>query len=151
MFRFLTTSLVLGTAVTALPTEPTPTPALERRYQRTSAPAGCLTVGSGDKYGTIQSALTALGSSTAAACIYVTSGTYAEQLTINYPGKLTVYGQTTDTESYKSNTVTITHTISSTDAGTLDKSSTVNVVSKGASFYNINIVNGYGAGTQAVA
>lgn len=151
MFRSLLGLLFLAIVVSAIPTVPTPTPTIEKRSERTSAPAGCLTVGSGGKYSTVQSALTALGSSTAAACIYIASGTYTEQLTINYPGKLTIYGETTDVETYKSNTVTVTHTISSSEAGTLDKSSTINVVSNGASFYNINVVNGYGSGTQAVA
>jgi pectinesterase len=125
--------------------------ALTRRTARTSAPSGCLTVGSGGTYSTIGAALTALGSSTSAACIYVAGGTYAEQLTINYAGALTLYGETSDTGTYKYNTVTITHTISSAEAGSLDKSATVNVVSTGFKMYNINVVNGYGKGAQAVA
>jgi pectinesterase len=62
-----------------------------------------------------------------------------------------MYGETSDTGTYKENTVTITHTISSPEAGTLDKSATVNVVSDGFKMYNINVVNGYGKGAQAVA
>ena len=142
---FLLTALSLGTAVLAAPAE------LVARTARTSAPSGCLTVGSNGKYSTIGDALTALGSSSAAACIYVAKGTYKEQLTINYAGALTLYGETPDTETYKENTVTITHTISSPQAGSLDKSATVNVVADGFKMHNINVVNGFGKGAQAVA
>ncbi|KAL1637561.1 hypothetical protein SLS56_000699 [Neofusicoccum ribis] len=129
-----------------------PAPELVKRTSRTTAPTGCLTVGSSATYKTISSALSALGTSaTADACIFVNSGTYAEQLTISYNGALTLYGSTTDTGTYKSNTVTITHSIKSADAGSLDASSTVNVKSAGFKMYNINVVNGYGAGAQAVA
>ncbi|CAG8747025.1 11487_t:CDS:2, partial [Acaulospora colombiana] len=122
---------------------------------RTSTPSGCLTVrGSGTKsgeYSTVAAALTALGSGTTAQCIFIYSGTYTEQLTINYKGALTIYGYTTNTGSYGSNTVTITYGQTSSAAGSLDKSSTVNITSANFKAYNINFVNSYGAGTQAVA
>ena len=124
---------------------------LPRDTGRTSAPSGCSTVGTSGDYSTIGDALTALGSSTADACIYIAAGTYEEQLTVEYGGALTLYGYTEDTSSYTSNAVTITHSISSSDAGSLDKSSTVNVVSDGFKMYNINVENGYGEGSQAVA
>ncbi|CAG7951911.1 unnamed protein product [Penicillium nalgiovense] len=143
--NFLFTALSLGTAVLAAPTE------LVTRTARTSAPSGCLTVGSNGNYTTIGDALTALGSSSAAACIYLASGTYEEQITIDYAGALTLYGETPDTETYKKNTVTITHSISSPQAGTLDKSATVNVIADGFKMHNINVVNGFGKGIQAVA
>ncbi|OJJ38372.1 hypothetical protein ASPWEDRAFT_106426 [Aspergillus wentii DTO 134E9] len=118
---------------------------------RTSAPSGCLTVGSSGNYSKIGDALDALGSSTASACIYIASGTYEEQLTIQYPGNLTLYGETTDTSTYKQNTVNITHTISSPEAGSLVASATVDAESDGLTMYNINIENGFGEGHQAVA
>jgi len=75
------------------------TPLLQKRAGRTSPPSGCLTVrGSGTlsgEYSTVGAALTALGSSTAVACIFIYSGTYNEQVTISYAGNLTVYGYTT--------------------------------------------------------
>jgi pectinesterase len=141
-------SLVLGLVGLALTASATP---LDKRASRTSAPSGCLTVGSGGEYPNIGAALSALGSSKSDACIYIAAGTYKEQLTITYPGKLTMYGETTNTASYKNNRVTITHTISSPQAGTLDKSATVNVKSASFKMYNINVVNGYGKGSQAVA
>lgn len=79
------------------------------------------------------------------------SGTYAEQVAIDYEGPLTIYGYTTDTSSYADNAVTITHTISSADAGNLDASSTLDITSSNFSMYNINVENGYGSGAQAVA
>ncbi|KAF4224841.1 hypothetical protein CNMCM6457_008902 [Aspergillus fumigatiaffinis] len=141
-------SLLLGLLGLGLTASASP---IEVRSDRSKAPAGCLTVGSSGKYSTIGAALNALGASTSDACIFIGAGTYKEQLTISYKGKLTMYGETTDTSSYKQNRVTITHTISSPQAGTLDKSATVNVRSDGFKMYNINVVNGYGKGSQAVA
>ncbi|KAJ5330785.1 hypothetical protein N7476_000568 [Penicillium atrosanguineum] len=138
-------SLCLVSAVLGAPAD------LRRRTSRASAPPGCLTVGSGGTYSTIGDAINALTSSTSSACIYVASGTYEEQLTIDFTGTLTIYGETSDTGTYKDNTVTITNTLSSPDAGSLDLSATVNVVSDGFKMYNINVVNGYGKGAQAVA
>ncbi|KAJ5127712.1 hypothetical protein N7448_008491 [Penicillium atrosanguineum] len=132
-------SLCLVSAVLGAPAD------LRRRTSR----ARCLTVGSGGTYSTIGDAINALTSSTSSACIYVASGTYEEQLTIDFTGTLTIYGETSDTGTYKDNTVTITNTLSSPDAGSLDLSATVNVVSDGFKMYNINVVNGYGKGAQA--
>jgi hypothetical protein len=50
--------------------------------------------------------------------------------------------------TYKSNTVTITQSLTSAAAGTLDASSTINVVNDNTNFYNINVFNSYGAGAQ---
>ncbi|KFY05926.1 hypothetical protein V492_08232 [Pseudogymnoascus sp. VKM F-4246] len=84
--------LSLSTLTTALPN-------LTKRDARTSPPSGCLTVGSGGTYSTINAALTALGSgsSTSTACIFIYAGTYdsTEQVYINYKGALTLYGYTT--------------------------------------------------------
>ncbi|KAF4248994.1 hypothetical protein KXW98_004138 [Aspergillus fumigatus] len=140
-------SLVLGLLGFGLTASTSP---IEERSNRSKAPAGCLTVGSSGTYATIGAALSALGSSTSDACIFIGAGTYQEQITIDYKGKLTMYGETTDTSSYKQNLVTITHSISSPEAGSLDKSATVNVRSDGFKMYNINVINGYGKGAQAV-
>lgn len=51
----------------------------------------------------------------------------------------------------KYNTVTITRDESSAEAGDLDDSSAVNVVSSNFKAYNINFSNTYGQGAQAVA
>ncbi|KAJ5557013.1 pectin lyase-like protein [Penicillium frequentans] len=146
-YTLFISTLCLGTTVFGAPAK------LKHRnsVSRTTPPSGCLSVGSSGTYSTISAALTALGSSTSSACIFVYSGTYAEQIKIDYAGSLIIYGETTDSGTYKDNTVTITNTISSEDAGSLDLSATVNIVSDNVSMYNINVVNGYGKGAQAVA
>ncbi|KAJ5560209.1 pectinesterase A [Penicillium frequentans] len=146
-FTFFISTLCLGNTVFGAPAQ------LKHRnsVSRTTPPSGCLSVGSSGTYSTISAALTALDSSTSSACIFVYSGTYAEQIKIDYAGSLIIYGETTDSGTYKDNTVTITNTISSEDAGSLDLSATVNIVSDNVSMYNINVVNGYGKGAQAVA
>ncbi|KAJ5623022.1 pectinesterase A [Penicillium lividum] len=147
IFDLFISALYLGTTAFGAPVKG----ARGNTVSRTTPPSGCLSVGSSGTYSTISAALTALGSSTSSACIFIYSGTYAEQIKIDYAGSLIIYGETTDSGLYKDNTVTITNTISSEEAGSLDLSATVNIVSDGASLYNINVVNGYGKGAQAVA
>ncbi|KAJ5719697.1 pectinesterase family protein [Penicillium malachiteum] len=146
-FTSILSALSIGALAAARPTK------VHSRndVSRTTPPSGCLSVGSSGTYSTIGVALDALDSSSTSACIFVYSGTYEEQLTIDFGGTLTLYGETTDSGTYKDNTVTITHTISSEDAGSLDLSATVNIVSNGFKMYNINVENGYGEGAQAVA
>lgn len=55
------------------------------------------------------------------------------------------------TGNYKGNAVTITHSLTSATAGSLDASSTANIVSSSLRAYNINFANSYGAGAQTVA
>ncbi|KAJ1568056.1 hypothetical protein HK405_003791, partial [Cladochytrium tenue] len=107
---------------------------------RTSAPSGCLSVCSNCTYTTLTSAVAALGSGTSAACIFLDAGTYTEQVTIKYGGALTLYGYTSDVSSYKNNGATITHSVNSSYAGSLDASSTVNIVATGFKAYNISWV-----------
>ncbi|KFY31485.1 hypothetical protein V493_01066 [Pseudogymnoascus sp. VKM F-4281 (FW-2241)] len=92
----------------------------------TAPPEGALTVGSGGTFATIQEAVDALdtGSSNTQS-IFIFSGTYNEQVKIpGLGGALEVYGFSEDDTSYAGNTVT---------------------------FYNLNIKNTYGKGSQAVA
>lgn len=121
---------------------------------RTTAPSGALTVGSSGKYSTIQKAVNALSTtSTTAQSIFIYSGTYSEQVIIPaLKSALTVYGYTTDTSSYHSNVVTITHS-SSLLSGAANDEATGTVINKSANtkFYNINIKNTYGKGSQAIA
>ncbi|BCS19730.1 putative pectin methylesterase [Aspergillus puulaauensis] len=137
---------ILGLATAALSAPHTP-----KHAPRASIPSDCLTVGGGGTYSTIADAVAALSSSNSEACISIAAGTYEEQLTFEYGGPLTLYGETTDSSSYNGNTVTITHTMTSTEAGSLVASATVNVAMDDFAMYNINVVNGYGKGTQAVA
>ncbi|THZ08150.1 pectin lyase-like protein [Aureobasidium pullulans] len=154
MRSFFSTITLLGflPGLLALPTKAdVQVQSLEKRGARTAAPKGCLSVGSGATYNTIASAIKALGSSKNDACLYIKSGTYKEQLTIDYAGALTFYGETADTSSYKSNKVLITHGISSPAAGSLDASSTMNIRAANFKMYNINVENSFGKGAQAVA
>jgi len=65
---------------------------------RTTPPSGCLSVGSGGQYSTITEAITALGSGTSAACIFIYPGIYTvvDGVSIKYKGPLTLYGSTSE-------------------------------------------------------
>ncbi|KAI9727875.1 MAG: hypothetical protein M1834_007921 [Cirrosporium novae-zelandiae] len=128
---------------------------LIKRTGRTSNPDNCLVVrgsstGTGE-YSSLGDAVDSLGSSTDDACIFIYSGTYTEQVIIDYGGNLTLYGYTSDTSSYKKNVVTFTHSETSSAAGSLDASSTVQFKGDYVKVYNINFENSYGSGSQAVA
>ncbi|KAL3450532.1 pectin lyase fold/virulence factor [Aspergillus insuetus] len=126
---------------------------LSKRAGRTSPPSGCSTVGSGRQYSTITQAIDALGSATSAACIFIYPGTYtvADGVSIRYKGPLTLYGATPDISKQSANQVTFTRNKGSYDAGSLDASSTFNIVSSNFRAYNINFRNTYGTQGQAVA
>lgn len=92
-------------------------------------------------------------SSTAAQSLFILSGIYNEQVII--PARkaaLTIYGYTKDTSSHTSNIVTIQHS-SSLASGAADDQATGTVQNNAANtkFYNINIKNTYGEGSQAIA
>ncbi|KAJ1558611.1 hypothetical protein HK096_009088 [Nowakowskiella sp. JEL0078] len=146
-----TTTTTTTTIKTTTTTTTTAAAATATSKSRTTAPSGCISVCSTCSYKTITSAISSLGSGTSSKCIFIYSGTYNEQITINYGGPLTLYGYTTDVSNWKSNTVTITNGISSPVAGSLVKSATVNVDKSNFASYNIIFVNSYGSGAQAVA
>ncbi|KAF5558727.1 pectinesterase precursor [Fusarium phyllophilum] len=120
------------------------------RSSRTVAPANCIVVKSSGEFTSLQAAVNSIGSSTTPTCIFLNPGTYNERVEIKVKAPLTLYGSTTDTGSYKKNTVVIQNTLGSQDAGSLDASSTVNLRSNDFAAYNIEFVNGYTAG-QVVA
>jgi len=65
---------------------------------------------------------------------------------------LTIYGYTTDTTSYTSNVVTIQHSSSLASGAASDEATgTVQNSAANTKFYNINIKNTYGSGSQAIA
>ena len=119
---------------------------------RTTPPSGCLTVGSGGKYATVQAGVNALStSSTSSQCLFLYPGTYTEQVLIPaLKGPLVVYGSTTDTSSYTSNTATITYHADIVSAGSDDASGTVRNKASNTKFYNVNIANTF-VGDQAIA
>lgn len=120
---------------------------------RTSAPSGCITVGSGGSYSTIQSAVDTLStSSSTAQCLFIEPGTYSEQVLVSSrKAQLTIYGYTSDTSSYSSNEVTITGSLSQADGLSNDETATLRVKATNFKLYNVNVANTYGKGSQAVA
>lgn len=120
---------------------------------RTSAPSGCITIGSGGSYSTIQSAVDSLStSSTTAQCLFIEPGTYSEQVLVSSrTAQLTIYGYTEDISSYSSNQVTITGSLSQADGLSNDETATLRVKAANFKMYNINVANTYGKGSQAVA
>lgn len=120
---------------------------------RTSAPAGCITAGSGSTYSTIQGAVDSLSTtSTAAQCIFIEPGTYKEQVLVSArSAQLTIYGSTTDTTGYAANSVTITGSKSQADGLSNDETATLRVKAANFKLYNVNVANTYGKGSQAVA
>ena len=121
---------------------------------RTSAPAGCINVAkSGGTYSTIQAAVNSLStSSTTDQCIFVNPGTYSEQVLVSArSAKLIFYGYTTDTTSYAGNQVTITASKSQADGLSNDETGTLRIKASNFKMYNINVNNGHGSGSQAIA
>jgi pectinesterase len=123
---------------------------------RTSAPAGALIVSkapSKGQYSKVQDAVNALStSSTTAQSIFIEAGTYSEQVYIA-PRKaaLTIYGYSTNTDDYNQNVVTITQKKSLNDVATDDLTATLRAWSTNFKLYNVNLVNSYGNGGQALA
>ncbi|KAK0629036.1 family 8 carbohydrate esterase [Bombardia bombarda] len=121
---------------------------------RTSPPSGCLSVAnSGGQYTTIQAAVNALSTtSTAAQCIFIGAGTYTEQVLVPArSAKLTIYGYTADTSSYAGNKAIITSSKSQANGLSNDETATLRVKAANFKLYNVNVNNGYGKGSQAVA
>ncbi|KAI1324716.1 pectin lyase fold/virulence factor [Xylariaceae sp. FL0255] len=121
---------------------------------RTSAPSGCLSVAkSGATYSTIQAAVNALSTtSTSAQCIFINPGTYTEQVLVNaHDAELTFYGYTEDTSGYADNQVEITYSASQATGLSDDETGTLRIKTSNFKMYNINVNNGYGSGSQAIA
>ena len=120
---------------------------------RTSNPDNCLEVGGSGDYTTISDAVSALDtSSSSAQCIFINEGTYDEQVYIaSLKGALTIYGYTEDDTSYSGNTVTITNNGALVNADSDDDTATARLWTANLAVYNINIVNSYGSGSQALA
>ncbi|KAF7555204.1 hypothetical protein G7Z17_g2391 [Cylindrodendrum hubeiense] len=119
-----------------------------------SAPSGCITVAkSGGDYSTIQAAVDSLSTSSSDdQCIFVSAGTYEEQVIVaERTAQLTIYGSTTDDSSYSSNTVTISNGFSQADGYNNEESATLRIRADGFRLYNVNVENTYGEGSQAVA
>ena len=128
---------------------------LTNAASRTKAPPGAIVVAkSGGNFTKIQDAVNALDTkSTTPKVIFIEPETYNEQVYIPaLKSPLTIYGSTKESLSYASNTVTITHNFSqATHTGGNDGIATLRAWTPNLKIYNLNIVNTYGKGSQAVA
>ncbi|CAE6446520.1 unnamed protein product [Rhizoctonia solani] len=104
-----------------------------------SPPSGAITVGKGGKYSTLAEAL----ADTSSNVYFVYSGTYTGQTTISR-ANIKIYGQSSNSLDYSSNTVTFTDNVPASTAGSDAKSATIRVLATGVSLYNLNIANTYG-------
>ncbi|KAK8070191.1 hypothetical protein PG994_006807 [Apiospora phragmitis] len=114
---------------------------------RTSAPSGCITVAkSGGQYSTIQAAVNALPGASSSRCIFIQPGTYTEQVLVDTSkgAGITFYGYTDATSGHAGNK-------SQADGLTNDETATLRVKAADFKMYNINVNNGHGSGSQAVA
>lgn len=127
-------------------------PLLTFAASRQTAPSGAITVGSTGKYKTISSAIAAISGSSPVT-LFIQPGTYAEAVYIpaSVKAPLTIYGSTPDDTDYSKNTVTITHSSSLSQAGSDDATGTLRAWNTGFKLYNVNVVNSYGKGEQAIA
>lgn len=133
-------------------------PSLVKRASRTSPPAGAVVVrpsnpGAGE-FSSIQAAVNSLPNDSSSRTVFIFPGTYSEQVTISRSGPLTIFGSTTDTTGYSSNTVTITHSESAGQAGGDPASATLIVNKADFKLYNVNLKNTFGqssANGQALA
>ncbi|PWN87237.1 carbohydrate esterase family 8 protein [Acaromyces ingoldii] len=142
--HFLQSALLLVTAWVSL------------AHALSSPPSGALVVSkspSSGQYKSVQAAVNALSkSSSSKQTIFIEAGTYSEQVLVpSLSGPLAIYGSTSDSGSYKSNTVTITHAAGQSDGLNNDQTGTLRVMTSKFSLYNVNVVNSKGQGTQAIA
>ncbi|KAJ7483581.1 putative pectin methylesterase [Mycena latifolia] len=143
--------LLLGVFAAAITTHASP---LEKRASRTTPPAGAVVVknpAASGQFSTIQAAVNSLPNDSSARTIFIFPGTYSEQVSITRVGPTTILGSTTDTTSYTSNSVTITHSLSAAAAGSDDLSGTLRVHKDNFAMYNVNVRNTFGIGSQALA
>ncbi|KAI1793817.1 pectin lyase-like protein [Ganoderma leucocontextum] len=102
-------------------------------------PPGAITIGKEGRYANLSAALQDASSLE----YFVFAGTYTDTAIITRD-HVRVYGQTSSPSSYLSNTVTITNNIPASQAGSNDKSGTMQVHAANVSLYNLNIANTYG-------
>ncbi|KAJ3804725.1 pectinesterase [Lentinula aff. lateritia] len=122
---------------------------------RTSPPTGAVVVRAetttSGEFATITEALDSFPDSTSSQSLFIYPGTYTELIDITRTGPLTIYGYTTDTTSYTSNSATITFNSPASTAGSDDASGTLRIHKDNFSMYNVNVKNTFGPGVQAIA
>jgi len=140
----------------AIPTFAAPSGSkLAKRASRTSPPAGAKVVrasgAASGEFSTVQAAVNSLPNDSTSQSIFIFPGTYNEVVKITRSGPLTIYGSTTDTTSYTSNSVTIQASNSAASAGSDPASATLQVTKASFKLYNVNLRNNFGQGSQALA
>ncbi|KAF9529465.1 pectin lyase fold/virulence factor [Crepidotus variabilis] len=129
--------------------------ALSPPASRTSPPAGAKIVRAGTstsgEYSTFAAAVAALPNDSSSQTIFIYPGTYTGQVNIQRSGPVTVLGYSTNPGAYSANQVTLTASVGADTAGSNDASGTLRIHTNSVSIYNVNIRNGRGAGTQAIA
>jgi len=154
VYRSLLTALSF-LLLTLAPVSVTGAPTLEKRASRTTAPSGAIVVrqtgATTGQFTTVQAAINSLPNDSSAQVIFIFPGTYSEVVTISRPGHVTIYGSTTNTADYVSNSVTIQAGLSASQTGSDPTSATLQVNKVGFSLYNVNLKNTFGAGSQALA
>ncbi|KAJ4469233.1 carbohydrate esterase family 8 protein [Lentinula aciculospora] len=142
-YKFLSILLFLAAAQLAL------------GASRTSPPAGSVIVRAGTtvsgEFATITEALASFPDSTSTQSLFIYPGTYTEQIDITRSGPLTIYGYTTDTNAYLSNSAIITFNSPANTAGSDDASGTLRIHKDNFSMYNVDVKNTFGPGVQAIA
>ncbi|KAH8200193.1 hypothetical protein TruAng_005641 [Truncatella angustata] len=144
-------SLTLSSSATASSTSSVPSgcvlPASVPSSAKVVGPAGsCAT------YSKIADAVSDLPSDSSTQYIYILAGTYNEQITISRSSPTIFRGETTNTMSYTSNTVTIQYSagVASSAGGSAGTSpfQATQYFTKSISFYNINFANTFTAKTN---
>jgi len=128
---------------------------LVKRASRTSPPSGAVVVrqsgATSGQFTTVQAAVNSLPNDSSSRTIFIYPGTYNEVVTISRSGPLTIYGSTTDTTSYTSNSVTIQASGSAASTGSDPTSATMQVNKANFNLYNVILRNNFGQGSQALA
>lgn len=104
-------------------------------------PPGSITVGPGGTYSTLSAALNDTSSN-----VYFIYGTSIQERVVITRSNITIYGQTSNANTYANNQVTITNNIPASTAGSNEASATISIRSSATdvNFYNLNIANTYG-------
>jgi pectinesterase len=112
----------------------------------TTPPAGAIVVSKG---GSIQAAV---NKAKAGNVVFIQAGEYSETVLIGEAQNgITIMGASDKPDSYKGNTVTISHKKSQKDGVNNDQTGTLRIHANDVKVYNINVRNTYGAGSQALA
>jgi pectinesterase len=115
-------------------------------FTAATPPAGAIIVSKG---GSIQAAI---NKAKAGDIVFIQAGEYSEAVLVGEAQNgITIMGASDKPESYKGNTVTISHRKSQKDGVNNDQTGTLRIHANNVKVYNINVKNTYGAGSQALA